>query len=195
MQKAPDVHYVWVKIAPIIWKYGCPVNSRQPNEEVNSPRETQHYRYLSKQLYFWVYKKNGSQYVYTLKECKMQNGYPSNARHKMFDLTRKAIIFNLALRPAQIVSCKKTVWKLFLCRAVVSCQGSSSSSSRAVTFRRITAFQPSNSWMLHKVAVCKSLSRRTSSHTGFLSFWVSSLSYKGPWRDDIIVQKRGNFPW
>ena len=37
----------------------------------------------------------------------MQNGYPSNARHKMFDLTRKAIIFNLALRPAQIVSCKK----------------------------------------------------------------------------------------
>ena len=40
VQKAPDVHYVWVKIAPIIWKYGCPVNSRQPNEEVNSPRET-----------------------------------------------------------------------------------------------------------------------------------------------------------
>ena len=52
-------------------------------------------------------KKIGSQYVYTLKECKLQNGYPSNARHKIFDLTRKAIIFNLALRPAQIASCKK----------------------------------------------------------------------------------------
>ena len=34
----------------LIWKYGCPVNSRQPNEEVNSPRETQHYRYLSTTL-------------------------------------------------------------------------------------------------------------------------------------------------
>ena len=55
----------------------------------------------------WVYKKIGSQYVYTLQECKMQNGYHSNARHKIFDLTRKAIIFHLALRPAQIASCKK----------------------------------------------------------------------------------------
>ena len=82
------------------------MNSRQPNEEVNSPRETQHYRYLSTTLLLSL-QKIGSQYVYTLQECKMQNGYPSNARHKIFDLTRKAIIFNLALRPAQIVSCKK----------------------------------------------------------------------------------------
>ena len=141
------------------------------------------------QLYFWVNKKIGSQYVYTLKECKMQNGYPSNARHKMFDLTRKAIIFNLALRPAQIVSCKKyqfgnysfaEPWCPVKAAAAAAGQwpsGGSLPSSRATA----ECFTKSPS---AKVSVGAHQVTR-----------VFSLSYKGPWRDDIIVQKRGFFPW
>ena len=51
--------------------------------------------------------------MYThLQECKIQNGYPSNARHKIFDL--KAIIFNLALRLHKLYPAKNISLEIIL---------------------------------------------------------------------------------
>ena len=54
--------------------------------------------------YSYSVQKTVFAHLWQYRNIKCKTEYPSNARHKIFDLTRKAIIFNLALRPAQIVS-------------------------------------------------------------------------------------------